>query len=237
MGLRGGCFADHSNPCRVFSPQKWVNIMWTVLSLAVGWCQNYLSASGFSRCAVDKPSMVYVSYKLLFHQSVWHTFVSKIYKNNFWQRISWLPQRWRTQRNAICSVNCRIQWIIESLNAHCAPWYSGEHARFRIINILKGTVWTLGRRRYPFGCEPLCCKAMAWKWLCLQPAFLVRFSQVQQMLAHSLPLEEKRFHGLDLTLNQHTLSVILGSLSDNLVWNRARKPAELKHINKRRKRN
>ena len=41
-------------------------------------------------------------------------------KNNFWQRISWLSQRWRTQRNAISSVNCRIQWIIESLNAHCA---------------------------------------------------------------------------------------------------------------------
>ncbi len=27
--------------------------------------------------------------------------------NNFWQRISWLSQRWRTQRNAIRSVNCR----------------------------------------------------------------------------------------------------------------------------------
>jgi len=25
-------------------------------------------------------------------------------------------------------VNCRIQWIIESLNAPCAPWYSEEHA-------------------------------------------------------------------------------------------------------------
>ena len=48
--------------------------------------------------------------------------------NNFWQRISWLSQRWRTQQNAIRSVNCRIQWIIESLNAHCAFWYSGEHA-------------------------------------------------------------------------------------------------------------
>ena len=49
-------------------------------------------------------------------------------RNNFWQRISWLSQRWRTQRNAIRNVNCRIQWIIESLNAHCALWYSGEHA-------------------------------------------------------------------------------------------------------------
>ena len=49
-------------------------------------------------------------------------------KYNFQQRISWLSHRWRTQRNAICNVNCRIQWIIESLNAYCALWYSEEHA-------------------------------------------------------------------------------------------------------------
>ena len=52
----------------------------------------------------------------------------KVIRNNFWQRISWLSQRWRTQWNAIRNVNCRIQWIIESLNAYCALWYSGEHA-------------------------------------------------------------------------------------------------------------
>jgi len=30
-------------------------------------------------------------------------------------------------------VNCRIQWIIESLNAPCAPWYSEEHACLSVI--------------------------------------------------------------------------------------------------------
>lgn len=52
---------------------------------------------------------------------------------NFQQRISWLSHRWRTQRNAISNVNCRIQWIIESLNAPCAPWYSEEHACLSIM--------------------------------------------------------------------------------------------------------
>ena len=52
---------------------------------------------------------------------------------NFQQRISWLSHRWRTQRNAISNVNCRIQWIIESLNAPCALWYSEGHACLSVI--------------------------------------------------------------------------------------------------------
>ena len=211
--------------------------MWTVLSLAVGWCQNHLSASGFSRCAVDKPSMVYVSYKLLFHQSVWHTFVSKIYKNNFWQRISWLPQRWRTQRNAICSVNCRIQWIIESLNAHCALWYSGEHARFRIINILKDTVLAFLRGWiFRMWASLLWCNGL--KMIVFATGLMVRFSQVQQMLIHFVNSWWGTFLSRCLAYTPSIIpSAIRVSLFDNLVWNRARKPAELKHINKRRKRN
>ena len=33
--------------------------------------------------------------------------------------MSWLPQRWRTQRNAIRHANCKIQWVIKTLNATC----------------------------------------------------------------------------------------------------------------------
>ena len=33
--------------------------------------------------------------------------------------MSWLPQRWRTQRNAIRHANCNIQWVIKILNAPC----------------------------------------------------------------------------------------------------------------------
>ena len=34
--------------------------------------------------------------------------------------MSWLPQRWWTQRNAIRLANCISSWIIKILNAHCA---------------------------------------------------------------------------------------------------------------------
>ena len=34
--------------------------------------------------------------------------------------MSRLPQRWRTQRNAIRNANCKTSWIIKILNAHCA---------------------------------------------------------------------------------------------------------------------
>ena len=67
---------------------------------------------------------------------------------NFQQRISWLSHRWRTQRNAISNVNCRIQWIIESLNASCAPWYSEEHACLSVIkfcqNMHLSVFWIVG---------------------------------------------------------------------------------------------
>ena len=48
--------------------------------------------------------------------------------------MSWIPQRWRTQRNAIRNANCRTQWIIKSLNAHCASGYPWEHACFSVCN-------------------------------------------------------------------------------------------------------
>ena len=34
--------------------------------------------------------------------------------------MSRIPQRWRTQRNAIRNANCRTSWIIKILNAYCA---------------------------------------------------------------------------------------------------------------------
>ena len=37
----------------------------------------------------------------------------------FQRWISWFPQRWRTPRNAIRNANCRIKWVIKSLNANC----------------------------------------------------------------------------------------------------------------------
>ena len=45
--------------------------------------------------------------------------ILKITSKHFQQRMSWLPQRWRTQRNAIRHANCRIQRVIKILNAPC----------------------------------------------------------------------------------------------------------------------
>ena len=45
----------------------------------------------------------------------------------FQRWISWFPQRWRTPRNAIRNANCRIKWVIKSLNANCcSDYFSGS---------------------------------------------------------------------------------------------------------------
>jgi len=36
--------------------------------------------------------------------------------------MSWLLYRWRTQRNVIRNANCRIQWVIKTLNATCTSF-------------------------------------------------------------------------------------------------------------------
>ena len=41
---------------------------------------------------------------------------------HFQQRMSWLLYRWRTQRNVIRNANCRIQWVIKTLNATCTSF-------------------------------------------------------------------------------------------------------------------
>ena len=52
---------------------------------------------------------------------------------NFQRWMSWLVQRWRTQRTAIRSVNCRIQWIIRLLNAKGAvEVFSWQHVCFSV---------------------------------------------------------------------------------------------------------
>jgi hypothetical protein len=43
-------------------------------------------------------------------------------RHKYWQWIPRFSFRWRTQRNAIIIANCRIQWIIELLNANGADW-------------------------------------------------------------------------------------------------------------------
>ena len=64
--------------------------------------------------------------------------------------MSWLAQRWRTQRTAIRSVNCRIQWIIRLLNAKGAvEVFPRQHVCFSVfqchitcaVNQLLDSLW------------------------------------------------------------------------------------------------
>ena len=53
------------------------------------------------------------------HETWTAIFVKQNNDSHFQQWMSWLPQRWRTQRNAIRNANCNIQWVIKTLNATC----------------------------------------------------------------------------------------------------------------------
>ena len=81
---------------------------------------------------------------------------------HFQQRMSWLPQRWRTQRNAIRHANCTIQWVIKTLNATCTSF--GEYVCSSVCSsppkkhpqsvLSESTVWS-----HSFGVE---CVQMEW---------------------------------------------------------------------------
>ena len=182
--------------------------------------------------ARSRPWTSHHMFSNVFFIFVWHFKLFK-YTNNFWQRISWFSQRWRTQRNAISSVNCRIQWIIESLNAHCASWYSGKHARFRINkNLTPNRCSRAPRSRWIW----IFALAIIWNPLYVHQSIRLLVVQVQQVV---YPF---RF-GSCLTSLMRLLTpyregqIVKIWYSKNLIWNRVGKPAELKHINKRRKRN
>ena len=64
------------------------------------------------------------------------------FKNKFQQRMSWLPQRWRTQRNAIRVANCKTPWIIKTLNAHCASGISPAACLSECQQTLLGMWWS-----------------------------------------------------------------------------------------------
>ena len=135
---------------------------------------------------------------------------------NFQQRISWLSHRWRTQRNAISNVNCRIQWIIESLNASCAPWYSEEHACLSVIK---------------FSTIPRCG---------LDLGGFAGFKE-SRLPWKALAVSEYLWCDNYLCLGVYDAccfwTCVLRILLTNLTSNQVGLPAELKHINKRRKRN
>jgi len=77
----------------------------------------------------------------LFKRFVDWCFILPKFLYNFEQRITRFSQRWRTLRTAIRNANCRIQWIIESLNATCALCIIiQEHTSLSIAIIISTTI-------------------------------------------------------------------------------------------------
>ena len=147
-------------------------------------------------------------------------FVYNTFKYNFQQRISWLSHRWRTQRNAISNVNCRIQWIIESLNAPCTLWYSKEYACLSVMEF--SSLWYF------------CSKVLDLEAVLAQ----VNSSEIYECesLRITISVIICLRCGAEVFIMFMLRTVCMDNL-DNLTSNQVGLPAELKHINKRRKRN
>ena len=177
--------------------------------------------------------------------------------------MSWFSQRWRTQRNAIRNVNCKTQWIIKILNANCAPRLALEHVPLSIssTNFECVAVWqaecgvrnlilvlaTAGQSRQ--SCSA--CSALGyllrridvaanWTWFWMArlcdavPIHNVgSFTSVEiSSLAGLVRCRVSVRQGWCVHLAVNGLN-----LSLNPISNGARRPAEFKHIIRRRKRN
>ena len=158
-----------------------------------------------------------------------------IMKKHFQQRMSWLPYRWRTQRNAIRNANCKNQWVIKTLNAACTSL--GEYACWSVC------------------LSPPQPKPVSLNWeMCLGCC-----SRLQFVLVRIVCLDDNKhqiivpFLNCLVLINQtkgrdvvgiNLLSIIafLFCLKSVVVFpfrtsNQSRIPAEFKHITRRRKRN
>ena len=175
---------------------------------------------------------------------------------NFQQWISWFSHRWRTQRNAISNVNCRIQWIIESLNAPCALGYSQEHA---CLSVMNPSLAIFAERQLDSGADVGVClvirkarlKESSWcTWILglgddlfislglaqAQPSLW--YHPMESLCDGYEPLEwQHRIVHADPIVEPLRICLYEQLFSIHLASNQVGLPAELKHINKRRKRN
>ena len=154
---------------------------------------------------------------------------------NFQQRISWLSHRWRTQRTAIRNVNCRIQWIIESLNAPCAARFSEGHVCLSVTLIyhlpsLVEWTWTVLSlvRRLVSKCI-VACRVLREA----RPDETVWYLYLRwsSWFHDAAPGVLWAYNGEECFSKDSPIYIL------RLTSNQMGLPAELKHINKRRKRN
>jgi len=165
---------------------------------------------------------------------------------NFQRRMSRFPQRWRTQRNAIRHANCKILWIIKTLNAHCAS----KFVLGACLSECQRTPLSVGARAPAAGRE---CGGGGFgrrspHWFGRAPE-----NRHARFLAPALPkYTPPLFGGRSLPIGRSVSSKLpsrrcaendaerqgdLDCALQLLISDQTRRPAEFKHIIKRRKRN
>ena len=95
-------------------------------------------------------TITFITWRALVNPSG-QTFTHQQYLYNFQQWMSRLPQRWRTQQNAIRLTNCKFSWIIKILNAHCT-------ARFYLMVYFSECLWIQMYRHGPLSGMMMCYK-------------------------------------------------------------------------------
>ena len=163
--------------------------------------------------------------------------------------MSWLPQRWRTQRNAIRNANCRIQWIIKPLNASCAsgiclgacvteclshPSPHGVHSPVAVESAARaGSLMAGSWRQVKLSSRRLLTLRFVRGGVSGFRAFTTRPRIISSHFARGAG---RRRRGPVLRLRARDTVSITGD-THFLSLRYARRPAEFKHITKRRKRN
>ena len=167
--------------------------------------------------------------------------------------MSWFSQRWRTQRNAILKVNCRIPWIFMFLNACCASGNSWKHACLSVCSphslFLCSSPSERNTRTLGLGglLSSLIQVLPAPKWRDDEDSFNWMSVLSQSTNVVICPCDVTKYWLVREHLYSETsgssvllVSPFLGVYQKELNFrtsNQARGPAEFKHITKRRKRN
>ena len=165
--------------------------------------------------------------------------------NHFQQRMPWLPQRWRTQRNAIRHANCKIQWVIKTLNATCTSF--GKYVCWSVCSI--PTKEEIPRSRQSFSKDSFRCKRVKatprcvnylWTnnenmcfWWIVYATIVVTICRFPCMTWFERKSSCKLKGTWQITIGRSTNNI---ETFWNRISNQTRLPPEFKHINKGRKR-
>ena len=155
--------------------------------------------------------------------------------------MSWLPQRWRTQRNAIRHANCKNQWVIKILNAPCTSL--GEYVCWSVCS--SPPTLPSSKKKRVSGCgRPLVTKRTQMKNKPISRSFLTFISAPAGWDWHRrtrrriMPILMAEIESCQNTpLSRTTTIGVQRRYNPFRTSNQARIPAEFKHITKRRKRN